>query len=281
MKNIFILICIAVIFVSCEETVKLDLDQTQPTIVIEGLVTNRAGLQGVKVTKTADFYNTGSTPRITNALVSVKDDLGVEHIFVHNPRNVADSTGIYIPQDGFVGEIGRIYTLTVEAEGKTYQASDELFSVIEIDSMKYRLSDTTPDGEAFDPKEENKIYETLLFAKEPQDETNFYLFKFYRNDSLKYYDETDIYYSDDKLLAENIDGLASPVYYGLGDKAGVEGYSLTRAGYLFYNDLFSILNNDAGGMFGPIPASPRTNLSNGALGFFQVSAVNSISIVVE
>jgi hypothetical protein len=61
----------------------------------------------------------------------------------------------------------------------------------------------------------------------------------------------------------------------------VEVYSLSRVGYVYYNDLFSILNGDGGGMFGPIPAPPRTNLSNGAIGFFQVSAINISSTKIE
>ena len=87
------------------------------------------------------------------------------------------------------------------------------------------------------------------------------------------YNPTDIYFSDDIVLAEKIDGVPSPVYYGPNDTARIEVYSLTRNGFIFYNDLTTVLSNDGGGMFGPIPAPPRSNLSNGALGFFQVSAV--------
>jgi hypothetical protein len=277
MKNLIIALSLAVVFTSCEETIQLDLDQTPSTIVIEGLVTNKPGAQSVKISRTADFYSVGKTPRVTNATVTVKDDLGIEYIFVHNPRNVPDSAGIYIPQDEFTAEIGRTYTLIVDVDGKTYSATDDLVSVITLDSLSYRFD---PD-EAEDPNHYGKAYEVLLFTHEPQDEENFYLFKFYRNDSLTYYNDTDIYYSDDKLLAEEIDGIETPIYYAIGDKATVEAYSLSRDGYVFYYDLFTILNNDAGGMFGPIPASPRTNLSNGALGFFQVSAVTTKSIVLE
>lgn len=63
--------------------------------------------------------------------------------------------------------------------------------------------------------------------------------------------------------------------------ARVEIYSLSRNGYVLYNDLFLILNSDGGGMFGAIPSSPRTNLTNGALGFFQVSAVNEKELLIE
>jgi hypothetical protein len=132
-----------------------------------------------------------------------------------------------------------------------------------------------------DPEITGKFYELLLYTKEPPDESNYYLFKFYRNDSLTYDWDTDIYYSDDVLLAENIDGIASPIHYGWKDKAKMEMFSLTRAGYIYYADLSTLLNNDGGGMFGPIPGPPRTNLSNDALGFFQVSAISINEMVIE
>src|SRR5687768_16359304 len=99
MKYIIPVIVFATILVSCEETIKLDLKQTPPTVVIEGLVTNRVGLQSVKVSMTADFYSTGKTPKITDAIVTVSDDEGNEFPFVHNPNDVNDLKGVYVPQD--------------------------------------------------------------------------------------------------------------------------------------------------------------------------------------
>ncbi|RAV98608.1 DUF4249 domain-containing protein [Pseudochryseolinea flava] len=261
----------------CQETVQLDLKQTPPKVVIEGQVTNHPGYQSVKISRSVDFYSSGQSPRITNATVIVTDSDGNEIEFVHNPNNHPDSAGVYIPSPSFVGEIGKTYSLRVSVGSEIFEASDKMVSVIDMDSLKYRINE----DEREDPKTDGKFYELLMYAKEPQNESNFYLFKFYRNDSLTTYGDTDIYYSDDKYLAENIDGVTSPIYYAPQDKGKVEMYSLSRVGYVFFNDLSTLLNNDGGGMFGPIPSTPRTNLTNGALGFFQVSAVNSIEITVE
>jgi len=275
-KYVAILSCVF-FFSACEETIDLDLDQTPPKIVIEGLVTDQAGYQFVKVSRSVGFYTAGETPRVTDAQVTVSDDLGESITFIHNPNNHPDSVGFYIPAVPFKGSIGRHYYLRVTADGEVYEAEDLLAPVLTIDSVKYRINE----NEAAEPEEPGKIYEMLLYAREPQDVKNYYLFKFFRNGSPVLYNETDIYYSDDNLLQENIDGVPSPVYYGLGDRASVELFSLSRRCYVFYNDLWTILNNDGGGMFGPIPASPRTNLSNDALGFFQVSAVTKAEVLVE
>ncbi len=277
MKKILIFLIAPFALMSCEEPYEIRQDESAATVVIEGLLTNNPDLQFIKVSKTADFYSSGHTPRVTDATVFVNDDAGNTIAYVHNPRNHEDSAGYYFPADGFAGEIGRTYKLTVDVGGVIYQAEDKLLPVTPIDSLTIRLDEE----ERADPEDKDRYYEVLIFATEPQDREDYYLFKFYRNDTLTYENDSDIYYSDDQLLAENIEGIPAPSYFAQNDDARVEAYSLSRQGYVFYNDLSSLLNNDSGGMFGPIPATPRTNLTNGAYGFFQVSAVAIDNIHVE
>lgn len=258
---------------ACEETVVLNLEETAPKIVIEGQVTDRAGYQFVKVSKSTDFYASGKTPRVTDATVVVTDDQGNEYTFVHNPRNHADSAGYYLPQTPFTGVVNRTYTLTVVAEGKTYSAQDKLNPITTIDKLEYRIDE----DEREDPEDPGRFYEVLMFVKEPKETRDYYLFKTYRNDSLTYNIDTDVYYADDELVGESIDGFPLPIFYSANDLARAEVYSLSRDAFIFYRDLDKLLNND-GGMFTQPPADPRTNLSNGALGLFQVSAVVSSEI---
>jgi hypothetical protein len=276
MQKIYIFIVAAALFISCDKGIVLDLNESESKIVIEGLVTDQPGEQFIKITKTAGFYSQGKTPRVIDATVSVKDNLGNIFVFVHNPNDHADSAGYYLPQDPFVGEVGRTYIMTVTVDGKTFTAEDEMFSVTPITKLEYRVNE----DEEEDPEEKGKIYEVLFFAIEPQETKDYYLFKFYRNDSIKFANDNDVYWSDDVLLGENIEGLPSPNFYGIGDKAKIELYSLSRNGFIFYSDLQKLLLND-GGLFSSPPANCRTNLTNGALGFFQVSSLKSSEIMVE
>jgi hypothetical protein len=100
-----LIILTSFIFWSCEKTVSLDLEQITPKIVIEGVVTTQPGYQFVKVSRSANFYESGQTPRITDALVSVKDDLDNEIVFVHNPNFHPDSAGYYLAPSSFVGVV--------------------------------------------------------------------------------------------------------------------------------------------------------------------------------
>lgn len=275
MKNIFIIIITLFVLTSCEKTVELDLENSTPKIVIEGLVTDREGHQYVKVSRSAGFYSTGKTPRVSDATVMIADDQGNTFSFVHNPNSHADSTGYYLPETPLTGAIGRTYTLTVVADGQTYEASDTMFRLTPIDKLEYRINEE----EQEDPEDDGRFYELLLFVKEPQDTKDYYLFKSFRNGALEYQNDTDVYYADDELIGENIDGISLPLFYAVDDVAKIEVQSLSRQAFIFYRDLSKLLNND-GGMFGTPPANPRTNLSNDAVGFFQVSAIQSAELVI-
>lgn len=277
-KNIlYLLILLAVaILAGCEETVKLESEQVEPQVVIEGLVTNENRQHYVKVSRSAEFYSSGDFTGVTDAVITVEDDQGNVYNYVHNPSSAENGEGYYLSEDAFAGQIGSTYKLTVTIGPEVYTATDIIKPVTAIDSLEVSLNEE----EFEDPEDEGYFYEVLFYAKEPQDTEDYYLFKFYRNDSLFLDTETDIYYANDDLLGEDIDGIPTAGFYKQGDTARVEMYSITRQGYIYYNDLYTLLNSD-GGMFSPPPANPRSNLSNNALGYFQASAVVSDSIVVE
>src|SRR5688500_5343818 len=155
---------LTILLISCDEAIELDLKQTPPILAIEAVLTDQPQRQSVKVSWSTDFYGSGGTPRVNNATVSISDNAGEEHIFVHNPRNHADSMGIYIPEMTFAGEVGRSYTLHVSVDGEVYEATDQLFDVIPIDSLKFQINEDQEE----EAEEPGKIYELLVFAREPQ-----------------------------------------------------------------------------------------------------------------
>ena len=270
------ILIIATIMVSCEKEYFLNTNPAGSLVVIEGIVTDLPGYQFVKLTRNAGFYDTGKTPRIIDASVTVTDNLGNITEFVHNPRNHPDSTGYYKPAVNFIGNVGRTYKLAVTADGQVFEGEDTLYPVTSIDSLTYAIDE----DERSDPEHSGRFYEVLIYTREPKETKDFYLFNFYRNDSLTVDNPTDIFYTDDVFLGESIDGFASPIHFSVGDKATVQALSISRTAYVFYSDLFNLLNND-GGMYSPPPANCRNNLSNGALGFFQASAVSMMDISIE
>ncbi len=278
MKNLkqhLYIIAVGLVFFSCEEPVILEIPDAQDQIVIEGLITN-ADLNYVKVTKSRSFYESGLAEAVPDATVTVTNLNGTAYVFEHNPENDPELEGIYSAPAGFIGEINNSYALSVIAEGVEYTAQETLMPVTTIDSLTVEVDFE----EMEDPEDEGRFYEVIFFAQEPQDRIDHYLFKFYRNDTLVKDFAEDIYFAEDEFLGSEIDDLPIAGYYALDDTVRVEMYSITREAFVFYVDLFNLINGD-GGMFSPPPANPRNNLSNGAFGYFQVSALDSETIIVK
>ena len=272
-KYIFVSLFIGVL--SCQEVVIIDTGELQEAVIIEGLVTNQNGQSFVKITRSRDFYAEGPAERITDALVEVVVNDSETVNFIHNPENDPLKNGLYYPIGQFVGQVGHTYSLNVEVGEERFEASETMLPITTIDSLTTKFNQDEFD----DPQEEGRYYAVLLNAEEPQDRDDRYLFKFYRNDTLVRDFPTNVYVADDDLLGGRIAELEIPGYYAIDDTARVEMYSLTQEAFIFYSDLNNLINSD-GGMFSPPPANPRNNLSNGALGYFQVSAIESDEVVV-
>lgn len=274
-KIIYLMLVSLALSFSCEEVVILDIDELDDRIVIEGLITNQRQQAFVKVTRSRDFYAEGPAARVTDAIVVVQVNAGEVVEFFHNPDNLPALEGYYFPLGGLEGRVGNAYDLRVELNGVRYEASEMMPPVSQIDSLTTKFNE----DEFEDPAVPGRYYEVLLNAQEPQDREDQYLFKFYRNDTLVRDFPTDIYVAEDELLGGNIAELEIAGYYAVGDVSRVEMYSLTREAFVYYSDLSNLLNGD-GGMFSPPPANPRSNISNGALGYFQVSAIDVEQIIV-
>lgn len=273
----------ALLVTACDEEYIMDDLQTETSVTIEGLVTNQPGRQFVKVSRSNDFYASGQTPRITDATVQVSDNAGNTYTYVHNPRGHADSVGYYKPAVPFIGQVGRTYNLTVQADGETYTSSDEMFHINPIDELEFAVDEDQVD-EPTDEDFPNRIYEVLMSVEEPQETRDYYLFRTYRNGeriwSESSEDDPEIYVTDDVLVGGEIKDIAIPGYFENGEVAGAEIYSLSRPVFIYYRDLSKILAND-GGMFDPPPANPRSNISNNALGLFQASAISYREVRIE
>jgi len=257
----------------CEKVVELDLNQSIPQIVIEGLLTNKDTIQYVKVSRSIQFYETGLNP-VTNAIINV-DGEGKLFTYSHNPSSIDSLNGYYFSETPFAGKIGESYKLSVNVNGVNYVAEDTMRSVTSIDSLTFQLASNPFDEDV----KAGRIYQVLLYASEPVETQDYYQFHFFRNHKL-ITDSNNIYVFSDESFGPNLNGLSSPVLFKEGELASVIIYSLTREQYVFYTDLANILNSD-GGMFSPPPANPRNSFTNNALGLWQVSAFSEASIKIS
>lgn len=270
MKKYLLLLLTAYLCSNCEKTIRLDLDQHQSQYVVEGLITDQSARHYVRITKTVPFNATNPAERVSNAVVSVVDDLGNRYDFME------DGDGYYRVAEAFAGQTGRTYTLDVAVDGQHFTAMEKLPPTAAIDSIRYAIN---PEEQA-EPEEEGRFYEVLLYMDEPQATEDFYLAKFYRNGELENDEGESVFYFNDQLLSDRIEGLEGPYYYRQEDLFRFELYSLSPKAYRYFFELDANINSD-GGIFSGTPANILTNLEGGAIGYFQVSGLAHGEVVIE
>ncbi len=269
-KYLVNIIAFTLLFYSCEKVVEIDIGQSVPQVVIEGILTNVDTTHFVKVSKSIPFYETGLSV-VTDAIITVTGN-GQVYNYTHNPMVLDSMKGYYFSDDKYEGIIGNDYTLSVDVQGVNYSANDTLRFVTPIDSLSFTIAAQISEED----EEDGKIYQAILYANEPQESEDFYQFQFYRDNELIAYPD-NIYVFSDVAFGPSLNGLRSPVLFREGELATVKLLSISREQYLFYSDLANLLNTD-GGMFSPPPANPRNTFTNNALGLWQVSAMSTDSI---
>ena len=270
------LLVITIILSACEKDISLNLQSTPPQLVVNGWVTNvpanvpapvhfsaikyNTGFV-VKLTTTANYYASDSTPPVSGAIVTItgSDSPSVTRVLSEIP-----ASGIYLGAPNTVGRAGVTYSLTVQYKGQTYTAQDLLDSIPPIDSVQQTASTTGKSG-----------YHLTYYT--PNAGAHYYLLKFYKNDSLLN-SNTNVEDASTQFVNPLIPELPaqSPYLYQSTDISRFEVYSISKTLYNYYNQLTQQLSaiGPGGGfatVFVTVPANVQGNVSNSALGFFQAS----------
>ncbi len=180
MKNISYIIVVLVIFfiTSCTERIEIELDSTYTRFVVEGYVSNETKAHWVKLSKSVDYYYPTTAPTISGASVKFIVDNGDTTIILIE-SNHSDSAGYYKTSPNYTGKVGSLYELEIELPEeingeKFYTSSCEMKPVPPIDSL------AIIDSVYWDIR----YFEIQLFAQEPVETTDFYIFTVHQNDTL-------------------------------------------------------------------------------------------------
>jgi hypothetical protein len=282
MRKILILpaLLIIVLLAGCTERITVTLDETYTRLVVYGTISDHHDKYRIDLTKTADYFYNQPVPRVTNATVSLND--GTNTFFLQ--ETIPGTSGIYETDSTFHGIAGKTYHLDVELtapiDNRTiYTSASALPSVTNLDSVRYEFN---PD---FGKK---GVYILKVYAMEPPEEGNYYMFKWYRNSVLMTDSIQKIFVTDDKYFNGHYINGANAVYINQahewervnpGDTLRVEMSGITKEYYDFINQVamagFSIP------IFSGPPANITGNISDGAVGFFAAYASSYSSVVVK
>ena len=268
-KAVVLLCSAAVLLISCEKVVTIDLHETDPRLVIEGIVSDQPGPYAVRLSRTGNYFEPSlDFPPVSGARVVIKDDLG-------NRDTLRESVAGNYETTSLQGAIGRTYSLDVISDGIQYTATSSIPKKVVIDSL-YAMPRQTSRGEPG--------YDIWVMFRDPPEPGNCYRLNVHVN-SLVSQDSVDgrryRLYSD-KLTNGN--EITERVRAGrlvvVGDTVTVDLFSIDKATYDYFNTLNNVLSSDRAAT-SLSPANPNTNLGGGALGYFAAWTTDTKTIILH
>ena len=253
------------VLAGCEKVINLNLVESEPQLVIEGLITDGVGPYTVKLSKSGSYFDEPVLPLVSKAIVVISDNLGtVDTLKETKP-------GIYLTSK-VKGIPGGTYNLSVLSENITYTGSSTMFSHVPIDSLKLRRSYSEGIAIGSDGQQDVRV-EIHCFFRDPL-EKNFYRAYVYTNGNRGYEDYKlyDDQYTNGKLIELQVKRAH------IGDKIRVDLFSMDKSTYEYYTTFNDLIHSNP--IFGSTPMNPNTNLTNGALGFFGACAISTKTIII-
>ncbi|WP_207532015.1 DUF4249 domain-containing protein [Desertivirga arenae] len=244
----FLVLFTLLLFSACEKVIDIDLKDSEPLLVVEGVINNRTDTQSVRITTTLPISESNSSTGISGATVTVKDQEGISYAFRER------APGVYSSRR-FRGIPGRTYNLTIAYNGKTYSAQSSMPSQVTIDSIGFQSTTIFS----------NSRTSLQLIFRDPPQIRNYYRFVLSIN-SVK--TSSIFVYSDDFTDGKQVtrDLFDVDVNLQKGDKVMVEMQCIDPVIYRYWLGLDQ--NRSRGGA-SVTPANPVSNISGGALGYFS------------
>jgi hypothetical protein len=253
-------------FVSCTESVTLELKGVSPQIVVDASIPE-ADFAVVRITKTVDFNTLNNFPPVSGATVKLMDGNGFT-------ETLTEITPGYYHSSTIKGIPGSNYKLTVEVEGLMMYSEEVMPKSVMINTLRAREVEL-PEGPIVDRIFDYPRTEVIVTYNDIKGEENYYRFIEYINGKQTKNHLFDDRFNDGKVVKSFL--LDFKRRLTVGDTLVVEMQSLTKEayGYLFGFSLMNALPQ------GTTPSNPVSNISGTKLGYFSAYTFYRDTLIVE
>ncbi len=241
---------------ACEKVIQIDLNGSTSKIVIQGNVYDQSGPFQVKISRSVNFDQSSNYPPVTGAKVVISDNGSQSETLTELV------SGTYVTSK-LRGIPGRNYSLSVKTGTESYEAMSTMPYAVAMDSIYFASSPIS--GEKG----------TMVHFLDPPFAKNYYRLVYFINSV-----QQKIYYVIEDELFQG-----APINYALmsrgtdlklvsGDKVTVWLESIDKGVF----DYFRTAGSEGGQSASP--ANPISNISGGALGYFNACSVRKLSSTV-
>ncbi len=259
-KYIAVAISVLITMSSCEEIIEIDLNSSDPALVIEASL-YKDSVSVVHLTKTANYFSIDEPAPIENASVTITTgNISEELSYIGN--------GNYIGQS-IIGKEDINYNVEIVWNETEYTGSAYLPKQTEIISLEVvEFQPPSPHAPLF-------LQIESTFLDDPERE-NFYLLRYIQNDTIL----TGQYFAFSDLMAFNdtISFTNPMMSFDPGDEVVLKVFSIDEPLYNFFVQLNDALS---GGMaMSSTPYNPTSNIE-GAMGYFAAWSYDADTITIQ
>ena len=262
-KQILLSVFALMAFSSCEEVITINLNDTDPQVVIVGTVTNHYDTVRVNISQTANYFQPSENIQITGAEVSIRDDQGNHY------QLTEEGKGEYMSV--FAGIPGVTYDLSVKIDDTDYTASSTMPYSVPIESAWI----TTENWH-------ESVYNMMnVMILDPADIDNYYYVKVFRNDTVISNENHLRSYSDKYFNGlYNVFTIWTDTKVSTGDNYKVQLFNIDYNFSEYINQFGRVVDqSDLAAIAASTPANPTNNISNGALGYFTACSISEESFI--
>ncbi len=287
---------IALGFTNCTDVIIVDIEDVPPQLVVDAWINNRSEAQTIRLTMSQGYFDNTLATAVITAEVIVADDYGNLLEFIH----AGDGNYVWTPTAGeTIGPIGTTFYLGIEWNGSSFGSQSVLYPVPHIDSIQVEFRENElgfADG-----------HYAQFFARDLQGRGDTYWIKSFKNGQfLNKPFELNFAWDAGFDGGADTDGLIflPPIREAInrfpdpdtddnsdvppwvpGDEVRVEIHSITNLAFDFLDIARDQMTNGANTIFTIPIANTRTNIialgEEEALGFFCVSAISSLTRIIE
>lgn len=279
MRNIYnsLFFLLVLLMTSCTERIDLDLDSSEPVIVIYGTITDTLAYQSIAISSSVPYFEQQHNPTVSGARVTITTSANeVWTLLESNTQK-----GTYQTETLKAGKPGESYNLKVEYDFdqdgtvELYEAFSTMLPPILLDSVSIETMNDMG----------MTVFTVNLSAQEPAGE-DFYVSKYYVNDTLatklsqyglmndrlidgQYLNGFLVFFFNDMAEIEDYpeEDRKYQIFLSSGDEVIVEFNRVEKGYYNFIKQAQDVKYGE-NPMFGGPPSNIQGNISNGAIGYF-------------
>ncbi len=266
MKNILFIASILLLGISCTEEIDIDLNSSNPQIVVEGNVANNDETTIIKLSYSVNFDESNTFPKVEGAIVELSDDLGNMELLDEI------SPGVY-STNTLTGRIGGTYYLSVQKDEKILKSKSTIPDQVPFDSLIVEKSSGMEGPGGMGP---SINYNIFVEYNDPENEINYYRFVELVNNEIK-----STYVFDDRIT--NGSKTRSPLIsfnrnLSIGDTLKVIMQCIDKEVYDYFNSFGNLMGGPANSS---TPANPYTNIEGGVLGYFSAHTYEQKEVIIQ